>query len=161
MKQPLPLASAPLVALFVGCILTARHSQTTAVLPDSSCPQSSEFGNTGCFEVRGQVIGTAEQALAGIAVDARPRPSRAQFTTAYVTTDATGHFRARQLRMFGAAPAAGMPDTISVYVVATDRNSVGLGVPPRIHDSVRVVVTIASMGAVPTPVRVRITLPVP
>lgn len=84
---------------------------TAAVLPDIACPQTSEFGNTGCFEVRGQVVGAAGQPLAHIAVERRPRPSRAQFTTAYVLTDSTGQFRARQLRMFGAAATGGLPDT--------------------------------------------------
>ena len=160
MKQHLHFASASLAALFVGCLLAACHGQTTAVLPDSGCPQSSEFGNTGCFEVRGQVIGAAGQALSGIAIDPRPLPTRAQFTTAFAMTDAAGQFRARQLRMFGAAAAGGLPDTLSVYVVATDRSSAGLGVPPRIRDSVLVVVTIAPVGAVPKPVKVRIRLPV-
>ena len=98
--------AASLAALFVGCFLAACHSQTTAVVPDSGCPQTSEFGNTGCFEVRGQIIGAAGQALSGLAVNPRPL------------------------------------------------------LPPRIRDSVLVVVTVALVWAVPKPVKVRIRLPV-
>ena len=169
MTQPLPVASSPLVVLVVGCILMACHSprsQTAAVLPDIACPQTSEFGNTGCFEVRGQVIGAAGQPLAGIFVGPKPAPSPhpvpvpAMFNTVNVPTDSAGQFRVRLMRMFGDAPAGGEPDTLSVYVVAVDRSSGGLGVPPRIRDSALVLVRLAPAGAVPTPVKVRITLPV-
>jgi hypothetical protein len=75
----------------------------------------------------------------------------------------TGHFRARQLRMFGAAAAGEMPDTLSVYVIATDirasnHTPAGLGEPALMRDSMLVVVRVAPVGTLPTPVTVRITL---
>lgn len=126
-----------------------------------ACPQTYEFGNTGCFEVRGTVVGTAGQALAGIFVGPRPITTRAGFNSYFATTDAAGRFNVRLARMFGRPPLDGTPDTLSVYVVAVDPRTAGVGIPATVRDSALVVVTVAPVGAVPTPNEVRLTLAVP
>lgn len=145
-----------LIGLLAGC-----HNPTENGDP-RACEQTYEFGNTGCFEVSGQVVGLRGQALGGILVGPRPLagPS-ASFNSAYRTTDSTGRFRVRLSRMVGTPPANAAPDTLSVYVVGLDPRSAGLGVPPTARDSVLTVVTVAPVGAVPNSAEVRIILPVP
>lgn len=127
---------------------------------DGVCPQTYEFANPGCLEVRGVVVGMRGQPLPGISVVSRSRSTQAGFAASPATTDATGSYRLRLMRMAGARPKAG-PDTASVYVVATDRTSVDVGAGARIRDSVLVLGTIAPVGQVPTPSQVRVVLPVP
>jgi hypothetical protein len=95
-------------------------------------------------------------------VDPRPVPRPyVGFTSPYEKTDVTGRFRIRLARMLGEPPASAAPDTISVYVVAADPRSAGVGVPSTIRDSVLCVVTVAPVGTIPTATEVRIVLPVP
>jgi hypothetical protein len=126
-----------------------------------ACQQSYEFGNTGCFEVSGRVVGSRGQALAGMSVGPRPLPGPHLFNADYGTTDAAGRFRIRLSRMVGSPPSRPAPDTLSVYVVAADRHSAGLGMPAIIRDSVLTQVTVAPIGTVPEPAEVRIVLPIP
>jgi hypothetical protein len=126
---------------------------------DGSCLQTYEFGNTGCVEVRGQVVSTNGQALAYIIVTPRPASKTIGFDGGYATSDADGRFRVRLSRMAGVPPAGGMPDTLSVYVVATGPESAGINIPASVRDSVLTVVSVAPVGKVPTPAEVRIVLP--
>jgi hypothetical protein len=145
-----------LIGPLAGCHNPAENGDPRA------CQQSFEFGNTGCFEVSGQVVGLRGQALGGISVGPQPVPGpNASFNSAYQTTDSTGRFQIRLSRMAGGPPANGAPDTISVYVVAVDLRSTGPGVPATIVDSVLTSVTLAPVGTVPSAAEVRIILPVP
>ena len=128
---------------------------------DGTCRQSYEFGNTGCVEVRGQVVSTTGQALAYIIVTPRAASKNTELDGGHATSDADGRFRVRLSRMTGEPPAGGMPDTVSVYVVATDPESAGINIPARVRDSVLTVVSVAPVGRVPTPAEVRIVLPAP
>ena len=166
MQQPLSriaLRRSALVpaCLAVACLVVACREPTDAARADGACRQTYEFNNSGCFEVRGQVVGAGGQGIAGIYVGPRPVSTRGGFNTAYTTTDAAGQFRIRLSRMFGSAPAAGQPDTLSVHVVAFDPRSAGVGIPARVRDSVLTIVTVAPVGATPTPVDVRIVLTAP
>ena len=151
-----PSSSALLLAVLAGC-----QGSTDPVRDDGACRQSYEFGNTGCLEVRGQVVSTAGQPLAGIVVAARSPSTQMGFGAGFVATDASGGYRVRLSRMLGGPPRSGGPDTVSVYVIATDPRSAGVGVPARIRDSVLVPVTIAPVGRVPSPAEVHFTLPLP
>jgi hypothetical protein len=63
--------------------------------------------------------------------------------------------------MVGDRPAGTGPDTISVYVIATDPLSAGVGIPATIRDSVLTTATVAPVGEIPEPAAVRITLQKP
>lgn len=140
-----------LIILMAGCRNPAVNGDPRA------CQQTYEFGNTGCFEVAGQVVGARGQALSGISVVAHiPGPSLL-FTSPYQTTDTTGQFRIRPSRMFGRPPLDARPDTLSVFVCAADPRSV----PVRVVDSVRTLVTVAPVGVIPVRAEIRIILPVP
>lgn len=131
------------------------------MFPDGACRQTFEFGNTGCAEVRGRVVGAAGQTLAGISVVPWPVSTQAAFATDYAMTDGAGQFRVRMSRMIGRPPEGGAPDTLSVWIVAADPRSAGVGVPANVRDSVLTVVTVAAVGTVPTSAEVHITLAVP
>lgn len=145
-----------LILLMAGCRNAAENGDPRV------CQQTYEFGNTGCFEVAGQVVGARGQALSGISVGLRPilGPNMA-FTSNYQMTDAMGQFRIRLSRMLGRPPLDVRPDTVSVVVVATDPTSAGVGVPAHVVDSVLTLVTVAPVGAIPVTAEVRIFLPVP
>jgi hypothetical protein len=122
-----------------------------------ACRQTYEFGNSGCFEVEGQVVNVAGQGLAGIYVGPRYLSMRDYFNTSYATTDTGGRFRLRLMR-FGARPTGLQSDTLSVYITAFDARTAGVGVPATSRDSVLAVVTVAPVGTAPVPTMVRITL---
>jgi hypothetical protein len=130
--------------------------------PDDSqaCRQTFEFGNTGCFEVGGQVVGSAGQPLSGIVVGPSYLPGRDLFNTVYSTTDENGSFLFRVSRY--EVPAVTLdPDTVSVYIRAADPRSAGPDSPASVRDSILTVVTIAPVDSIPVTQSVRITLPVP
>ena len=160
MQQSPHQTATRLTALVYASGAVACHDPTDARL-DGACRQTYEFGNSGCFEVRGEVVGTSGQPLRDILVGPRPASSRAEFNADYAATDAMGRYRVRLSRMAGSPPASGLPDTLSVYIVAADPRSAGVGIPARVRDSVLAVVTVAPVGAVPTPSEVRITLAIP
>jgi hypothetical protein len=132
--------------------------------PSRACPQTYEFGNSGCVEITGQVVGLRGQPLAGISVG--PRYVRAGeeqgqlFSTTYASTDADGAFRFRVSRMVGRPTVVG-PDTVSLWVAGADPATAGVDVPARVRDSVLVLATVSPVGAVPEPAVVRLTLPAP
>ena len=141
-------------------VLAACHNPAENA-GSSACQQTFEFGNTGCFEISGLVVGLRGQALRGISVGPRPVPRpNVLFNGDYKTTDSTGQFRVRLYRMLG-EPAANAADTLSVYVVAAAQQSAGLGVPATIRDSVLTIVTVAPLGTVPNAAEVRILLLIP
>ena len=141
-----------LIILMAGCRNPAENGDPRA------CQQTYEFGNTGCFEVAGQVVGARGQALSGISVVAHPNvgPS-VLYTSPYQTTDTTGQFRLCPSRWIGRPPLDASPDTLSVFVCAADPRSV----PVRVVDSVRTLVTVAPVGVIPVRAEIRIILPVP
>lgn len=145
-----------LIILMAGCQNAAENGDPRA------CQQTYEFGNTGCFEIVGQVVGARGQALSGISVGARSEvgPSTL-FTSNYQMTDAMGQFRIRLSRMLGHPPLDARPDTLSVFVVAADPRSASVGVPASVVDSVLTLVTVAPVGAIPVTAEIRIILPVP
>jgi hypothetical protein len=124
-----------------------------------ACPQTSEFGNTGCFDVIGRVVGTADQPLSGISVGPRYLPGREGFNSPFVTTDQNGRFSLRIQRFGASAPAEG-PDTVSLFISAVDMSSAVNG-PATRRDSVLVRATIVPVGRLPTPRQVLLRLSVP
>jgi hypothetical protein len=147
-------AAVSLAALIfsVACRNPAESGDPTA------CQQTYEFGNTGCFEVSGQIVGARGQALNRISVVVR---TLGDFSTGATTfTDTTGSFRLRAFRMIGRPPAAG-PDTASAYVIAADPRTAGLNIPATVRDSILVLMTLTPVGSVPTPAQVTIALRVP
>lgn len=146
---------AALVSLAAGCYSPVESDDPRA------CQQTSEFGNTGCFEVEGQVVGLRGQSLGGILISSRAVVVHEQFSSGSQSTDAKGRFTIRLMRMFGKPPANSAPDTLSVYVHAVDPRSAGAGVPATVRDSVLTFVTMAPIGALPQTATVQIVLPVP
>ena len=155
-----PLISRAALTVLLG-VLDGCHNAADDGDP-LACRQTYEFGNTGCFEIAGHVVGARGQGLEAILVSTRP-PSGpdAAFNSGYPTTDSTGRFRIRAARMLGQPPANGAPDTLSVYVFAVDIRGLGVGVPATIRDSVLTVVTVAPVGTAPQVAGVHITLPIP
>ena len=148
--------SALAMMLMSGC-------QNSAEIGDPrACQQTYEFGNTGCFEVAGQVVGARGQTLSGITIGARPIVGPGVlFSSTYPTTDAMGQFRIRLSRMLGQPPSDARPDTLSVFVIAADLRTASPGVPAYAVDSVRTLVAVAPVGAISVTAEIRIILPVP
>ena len=141
--------AAALAALTIG-LAGCRNPDA----PDrQACYQTYEFGNTGCLEVTGQVVGTNGQPLKDVPLFARSVPDTAGIAfVSGLTTDASGKFRVRAIRMLGQPTAH--RDSARVYVGALWR-------PTLIRDSVFVTATLAPVGKIPDAVDVRIVLPVP
>ena len=147
----LPIAGAALLSL-LACRSTAE--------PSRACQQTYEFGNSGCLEVTGQVVGLRGQPLRGISVVAKVASDRIMFAGGGATTDSTGAFAIRAARMAGDRPAMG-PDTLSVWIVGADPATAGVSVPARVRDSILVQATLSPVGDIPTPSVVRLMLPAP
>lgn len=135
---------------------------SSAVEPDNvgACKQSYEFGNTGCLDIKGRVVGLSDQPLHGIDVVPRYPPGPLIFAHNRATTDAAGAFTLRLWRMSSQSPTVG-PDTLSLWVRGVDTRAVELGSPPRVLDSVLVHATISPIGTVPTPTTVTLTILAP
>ena len=138
-------------------VLAACGSPTGDDLSSGACRQTYEFGNTGCAEVQAIVVSAAGQPLEGQQVNLVSKNRDLGILGEIGSTNARGEFRGRMTRMFGRPPADGFPDTVTVVVIAWDPWSA----PPRIADSALVLVTMAPVGAVPSPVQARVVLPVP
>jgi len=149
-----PLLTCCTAMMLLGCGATGPDAEAR------SCPQTYEFGNTGCLEITGQVVGLRGQPLAGITVRPGYLPERGGFNIVSATTDGAGAFAFRGSRMTGLPPAAG-PDTLSLWVVGADPASAGVNIPARVRDSVLVQATVSPVGSVPTPATVRLTLQAP
>jgi len=137
--------------------LAACGSPTGDDLSSGACLQTYEFGNTGCAEVQALVVSAAGQPLEGRQVGLISKNRDLGILGEVGSTNARGEFRGRMTRMFGRPPLDGSPDTVTVVVRAWDPWSA----PPRIVDSALVLVTMAPVGAVPSPVQVRVVLPTP
>jgi hypothetical protein len=131
----------------------------------SRCLQTFEFGNTGCAELAGVVTGPDGGPLAEAFVGLRdPGEAGRPITliSGYVTTDSTGAYRLRAIRMAGEVPTEG-PDTVTVWVWA--------GVPPPLDsptgtsgpmDSVLVTLELRPVGEPPVVTEVGpIAVPIP
>lgn len=151
------------LAALLPLILVMAACQSATENGDSrTCQQTFEFGNTGCFEVAGQVVGARGQVLPGISVGLRPVVGpNVVFSSTYQMTDTMGQFRIRLSRMLGGPPPDARPDTLSVFVFALNRGSGGGGVPVGVVDSVLTLVTVAPVGVVPVAAAARIVLPMP
>jgi hypothetical protein len=113
----------------------------------SPCPQTSEFGNTGCAEVSGFVTDGDGHPLAGarVRVVGPAGPSRAvTLGSADEKTGPTGAYRLRVIRFDGQMPTGG-PDTITVWVWA----GVPSLLPPGGRDSATALLTLRPVGEVP------------
>ena len=148
-------AAVACVSVFGACGSPTRGEEDPRL-----CPKTYEFGNHGCADVVGQVLGSAGQPLGGITVSPRYRADIHGFDSPYRTTDPEGRFRLRLTRFSGLPPTEG-PDTVSVYIGAFDPRSAALNVPATVHDSVLVQVTVAPVGAAASVTEVVVRLPTP
>jgi hypothetical protein len=127
----------------IGACVLALGACTSSTRPDADprlCEQTYEFGNYGCVDITGQVLGSASQPLPNISVGPRYLRDRDDFNSPFTRTGADGRFRLR-LHRYGAPPPVG-PDTVSFYLHAVDFNR-----PVTGKDSVMIQVTVAPVGA--------------
>ncbi len=122
--------------------------------------QSYEFGNSGCLDITGQVVGLDGQPLAGISIHPGYLPGPQIFTHTLAKTDAAGDFTFRVWSICCRPQTVG-PDTLSLRVRGVDTRTLEVGVPASVHDSVLVHATISPIGTIPTPSTVRLTLSAP
>jgi hypothetical protein len=157
--RPRAAVTATGLALAAGCLHSTQGDDRG---DPRACRQTYEFGNTGCADVAGEVVGLRGQPLATISVGPGNSERSDGLNTTYADTDVEGLFALRLTR-FGPKPpwAAIGPDTVSLYVRAADPRTAGVGIPARVRDSVLVRLTVAPVGAVPEPSTVRIVLDVP
>ena len=141
-------------------VVGACTASTRSEVDPRLCQQTYEFGNSGCADITGQVLGPAGQPLSGMSVGPSYIPGREEFNSPFRDTDVDGRFRIR-LHRFGAPPPAGNPDTVSLYIRATDPRSAGLNIPARVRDSVRIQVTVAPVGSPASITEVVLRLPPP
>jgi hypothetical protein len=154
MHPPLrPVWAMVVVTLFIGCDLG------TDVDDDGACPQTYEFGNTGCVEVRGRVLDEEGRPLAFSRVSPIPptAPETGMWASGHFTPDSAGNFTVRLTRYVAPRPAID-PDTVSFYVRAFVI-PIGVHAPPCPRDSVRVTVEVTPVGEVPTPATAELRLP--
>lgn len=123
-----------------------------------ACRQTYEFGNYGCADIIGRVVGDAGQPLAGVSIGPRFLPDSVDagsYNTVYTTTGADGRFTLR-LHRFGRRRVIPAPDTLSLYIEAT--------IPPMhgaisaASDSILVQAALAPIGQVPRPATAEIQL---
>ena len=125
-----------------------------------ACPQTYEFGNYGCAEVRGRVLGSEGQPLEGALVGPRYfTGTEGGYNTYFTTTDSAGRFSFRITR-FSPRSATVDPDPFSIYVRASVRPPAG-GSAPLASDSILTRLTLAPIGSVPVPAIVTIQLDYP
>ena len=124
------------------------------------CDQTYEFGNYGCTDISGQVVGSGGQPLPDILVYPHELPDQDHFDSPSDRTDANGRFGLRLHRMYS-PPPMGEPDKVSLYVLAVDLRSADASGRPRVMDSVLVQVTVAPVGAMAphTAVELRLSAP--
>jgi hypothetical protein len=119
------------------------------------CPQTYEFGNTGCVRVEGRVLGAGGQPLQGVYVTLRPAgPDEGFFNTPVATTDAQGRFRLEASRMVSPRPLP-TPDTVTMWLAGARPLN------PVVADSVPVLLHVVPVGQPAITVTQDLTLPVP
>ena len=160
MADPFGRTSRARVALLLALSLAAcRHPASDDGDPDA-CQQTYEFGNLGCAEVRGQVLGSGGTPLAGVSVGPVYPAGTGGYNSPVVDTDPEGRFSFRIHRFAGdVAPTS--PDTFSIYVRAAVRPPPVVGVPSPARDSALVRLTLAPVGRIPTPATVDFRLSYP
>ena len=148
------------IAASIAVVGACESSPIHADVDPRLCDQTYEFGNFGCTDIIGQVLGSAGQPLTRISVGPRYLPDRDDFDSPFHKTGADGRFRLR-LHRFGAPPPAGEPDTVSLYIRAVDLSSADFNVPALVRDSVLIQVTVAPVGALAPVTNVVLRLPTP
>ena len=143
------------IAIFIPVLAACEPSPAKPIVDRRLCEQTYEFGNYGCTDITGQVLGSAGQPLSGIGVAPRYFPGRYDFNSPALKTDADGRFWLR-LHRFGTPPAEG-PDTVSLYIRALDFRSPDASV----RDSALIQVSVAPVGAVAPLTHVVLRLPTP
>jgi hypothetical protein len=125
---------------------------------DATCEQAYEFGNYGCAEVAGRVIGSTGMPLdsAFIRPSFVPAASAGTYNTPIVRTDVQGRFRLR-IHRFGPRPSLVTPDTFSIFVHAAVDYKPPATMSPA-YDSVMAVLELAPIGSLPKPASVEIKL---
>lgn len=144
----------------VLALLAACASSTDPRHDPWACEQTREFSNHGCADIHGVVLDAEERGVQGIYVGARDVTGRGGFNSPYATTDSEGRFRLR-LTQYSRLPTGSGPDTVSVFVIATDPRSATVGVPATVRDSVLALLTVTPLGSVPEPTLVEIRLGIP
>lgn len=138
----------------------ACHDPAAAV-DDGACPQTYEFGNTGCAVVLGVVVGARGQALEGVTVFARVDPAGAGFASSYDASNPDGTFKVNIMRYAGHEPVDRQHDTLSVYVVAQNQPLAWALGQPKVRDSAFTTVRMFRVGEVPSPSNLTMKLDVP
>jgi hypothetical protein len=128
---------------------------------NATCEQTYEFGNYGCAEVVGRVIGSTGMPLdsAFIRPSFIPVISAGTYNMPSVRTDAEGRFRLR-IHRFGPRASPVMPDTFSIFVHAAVDYKPPATISPA-YDSVLAVLELAPIGSLPKPATVEIRLNYP
>lgn len=148
-------------ALPLSLLLSACQS-TTGTNLSAACQQSYEFGNYGCAEVTGRVLGSSGKPLSGVSVGPRflSEPDAGMYNSPYVDTDSEGRFRFR-IQRYAQRRNVPVPDTFSIYVRAAVRPPPAAGASSPAVDSVLVQLELAPIGQVPNPSEVEIHLSYP
>ena len=109
--------------LLIGLFATVSCDSATAVEEFGACRQTHEFGNYGCAEVSGRVLGSQGQPLIGISVGPRylAEVGPPLYDAMYVETN-TGTLPFRVTR-YAPRKLLVVPDTFSLYVSAAVRQS--------------------------------------
>ena len=158
-------------ALALLAILSACENPFGSDVEDGGCPRSEggEFGTSGCFEVRGTVVGVDGLPIKRASVGPHYVSKAFGFTTEYVETDTLGQFSFRGTRFGVSGPESVTFDTLTLYVVAVDLRPFGDDdtlvtdgpMPELARDSVLTTVQVFPVGYTPSPSTVQIKLPVP
>jgi hypothetical protein len=140
----------------VGCVACSGVIGPT-VAP-GACRQTSEFGNYGCILITGTVIGLRGQLLSGAYISLGERVDGGQFGGGFDTTDATGRYAIRRIRVLADRTPS---DSVTLWVRGVRAlTSAGLA-GPYYRDSSRVRVRVTPIGAIPAATVVDLTLPEP
>ena len=138
--------------LYVGSIVSVACNAPTPPVDARLCPQTYEFGNTGCAEVTGIVLGSTGQPLSGTVV--LPHYSAGGDIGGYnepiAATGPDGRFQFRITRYFPRRSPV-VPDTFSIYVIAQVLPPPGGGPNSLAVDSALLRLALAPVGAIPTP----------
>ena len=143
--------------LVIGAALLAGCSDGSSPDPDI-CPQTYEFGNYGCANVRGVVLEFTGTPRASAMV--RVRHSTYRESEAYGATldwtDSEGRFTTRITRWERPADTS-EPDWVSLWVIAAVRRA-DASLDFTRADSVLVRAEVAPVGRAPQPVEMEIRL---
>jgi hypothetical protein len=127
----------PVLLLALGCNSASPEEQSV------TCPQTYEFGNTGCIRLAGQVVDSSGQPVQGAVVGPRylPPPGTS-LNIVYATTGSDGRWFLQLTRFDG--PPHASPDTVSLYVQAVLVDTI-----VHARDSTLVTATVTPVGSIP------------